>query len=323
MQEIGVWHITENGPAKLAPSSIDLEAHLEVWIERDPALLEAGLVIIGRQFHVEGGPIDLLAIDPQGRWAVIEIKRGTVRRDTIAQALDYASCIATMPYDELAQKANAYLAKSGAGEMLDSVLATRLGTAAVQDEARNIVMFVVGTDRDAGLERMVQYLANNFGMSLRVVTYKVFETEPGRRLLVRELSASEISPPPLPKPSSITVEQVCSLADSLGTGAPFRAILDASTALGLHARPYKTSIMYAPPSNKTRCLFTVWTHPDEGTGRIGIWVGAETFAQFYPVTEEQVTEELGGNGWLKLEPAAIGGFVEGVNRLFAQIGAAS
>ena len=40
------------------------ERHLEEWIEKDPALLQGGLAIVGRQIVLEGGRLDLLALDP-------------------------------------------------------------------------------------------------------------------------------------------------------------------------------------------------------------------------------------------------------------------
>jgi RecB family endonuclease NucS len=66
-----------------------------------PAYWRKGLTIVGRQFMTAAGPLDLLARDPQGRWVVIEIKRGVLRRETVAQALDYAACLAAFPSDEL------------------------------------------------------------------------------------------------------------------------------------------------------------------------------------------------------------------------------
>ena len=75
MNAIGLWQIAEAGPARLVVASVAAERDLEDWIERDPALLERGLVIVGRQLRLEGGPLDLLTLDPQGRWVLIEIKR--------------------------------------------------------------------------------------------------------------------------------------------------------------------------------------------------------------------------------------------------------
>jgi len=42
MSRLGVWRIRGRGPERVQPATIGFEAHLEDWIERDPALLEAG-----------------------------------------------------------------------------------------------------------------------------------------------------------------------------------------------------------------------------------------------------------------------------------------
>lgn len=65
---------------------IDLEGYLKTWIERDPALLQSGLTIVGRQEPVEVGRLHLLPLGRQGRSVVIEITLGGVRRQVVAQA---------------------------------------------------------------------------------------------------------------------------------------------------------------------------------------------------------------------------------------------
>jgi len=55
MSQIGLWHITDDGPKILKRGGIGLEKNLEAWIERDPSLLQIGLEIVGRQVRVEGG----------------------------------------------------------------------------------------------------------------------------------------------------------------------------------------------------------------------------------------------------------------------------
>jgi RecB family endonuclease NucS len=59
--------MTDVGPRRLESSTPDLETQLESWIEQDPDLVQFGLRILGRQVRVETGPMDLLALDPQGR----------------------------------------------------------------------------------------------------------------------------------------------------------------------------------------------------------------------------------------------------------------
>ena len=70
------------------------EAVLEDWLEENPdGILEDGkLLIIGRQIDTNiGSTIDLFALDRVGDVVVVELKRDRTPRDTLAQALEYAS----------------------------------------------------------------------------------------------------------------------------------------------------------------------------------------------------------------------------------------
>jgi hypothetical protein len=321
VRQIGIWRITDTGPQKLTVSSIDLERHLEEWIERDPGLLENGLAIVGRQVKVEAGSIDLLAIDPQGRWAVIEVKRGALYRETLAQALDYAACVAAMPHELLGEKVSQYLRgrkPKGAAE-LEVILRERVGEADVQDEPRELRVFLVGTGHDRGLDRLVDFLSGVHGISISVVSYEVYQLADGQRVLVRELAESETARVETIERALPTPEELCARAEDAGIGPQFRAIYEAATRHGLYPRPFKRSLMFASPSNRTRSLFTIWADP-AGGGEMSMWLGPEAFAQFYPVAEEEVAAELGGRDWRRLSEADVNAFVDALNRLFERIG---
>ena len=106
---LAAWQVSTDGPRRLTPGGIELETVLEGWIERDIGLIDPGLLVIQRQLHVEGGILDLLCVDVQGRATVIEIKRGKLIRETVAQGLDYAASIALMPVAALRERIGAYL----------------------------------------------------------------------------------------------------------------------------------------------------------------------------------------------------------------------
>ena len=81
------------------------EEDLEYLLESNPdAILDEELMIIGRQIVTNlNTSIDLLGLNRTGNIAVIELKRDRTPRDTIAQALEYASYIEQLNYNQLEQ----------------------------------------------------------------------------------------------------------------------------------------------------------------------------------------------------------------------------
>ena len=292
MTKVGLWQIAEEPPRRLKETTIDLEQDLENWIENDPALVQPGLEIVGRQIAVEGGRLDLLAIDPQGRWVIIEIKRSFLRREVIAQVLDYASSFNDLSDVDLREKLQGYLEKNN--KNLDDILKQRGALDSLNPENREIVSFVIGTGKQPGLERIGNYLSQKYDFPISIITFQVFETSDGSKILSREVADAEGQIPGTRK-SEATVQNVISLAHSKGVGDIFCKILTSSKDLGFCPRPYTTSIMFTPPSNKTRMLFTIWV--ESKNGGIKAYVGPSAFAEFYPISVEEVEKYIGPDGW--------------------------
>ena len=314
MGRVGVWAISGDGPRRLGPASLDLEQRLEEWIERDPSLLEPGLTIVGRQLRLDAGLLDLLALDPQGRWIVIEIKRAALRRDTIAQGLDYAACIATMPAPELSAKVNAYLATTSQPRTtLEILLRERIGEETAGD-ARDVLVYVVGTGRDAGLERMLSFLSSS-GVTIRAFTFDAF-TVGNEGILVRELTDGEaITTAASPLISSTPVGVLSQAAPAM---APVLTnLVEMAQHLGLAARPWKNCVMIAPARHRGRALITVWPAP-QPDGRVKVYVAPETFAEYFSVSEDQVRTALRQSGGSKmLDADAIKVLTDGLSELLA------
>ena len=74
-----------------------LEQDLQAALRSDIGQLEPGLRIADddSELRVESGFIDILAIDKDGVWTVVELKAGKARPDVIAQILGYMGCIDT------------------------------------------------------------------------------------------------------------------------------------------------------------------------------------------------------------------------------------
>lgn len=305
MSQLGVWRIGEHGPQRVQPATVDFEAQLESWIERDPGLLEAGLRIVGRQVRTEAGPVDLLGVDPQGRWVVIELKRGRLYRDALAQALDYAACVAAMPEEEIRSVVNDYLRGRDDTD--------RPGVVEDQVGQREFRVCVVGLSRDPSLDRVVRFLSESCAVPITVITFEAYSLPEGGRLLVRQLSESEALLAP-----TRTVESVAAEAEVRGVGVPFRKLVETAERNGLYLRPWKRCVMVAPPANRSRALFTVWNEPDGD--RLVLWLGTEAIAEFYPpLTEEEIKGELGPGGWRKLTEEDADGFASALDRLFARV----
>ena len=93
-----IWRNDGSGWRLLAPVGFDAEATLHSLIEEAPQLLPlAGtprLSVVGREVWLGNGYADLLAVEPSGRLAIIEIKlarSAEARRAVVAQVLAYAT----------------------------------------------------------------------------------------------------------------------------------------------------------------------------------------------------------------------------------------
>lgn len=286
---LAAWKITADGPCRLSTGLVELEKHLEDWIAADPGLVDRGLLVVQRQLHVDGGFLDLLCVDPQGRATIIEIKRGKLIRDTIAQALDYASSIARLPSSTLQAAIHGYLKgsqdHSGLAALLDE-----------SDEAvREVVVVVVGIGAEPGLERMIEFLGSTYSMPIRAVTFDVFALDDGSRILVREETEPESATAGRMPQMEYTPGAVIALAGGPESerGKRMMRLVAAAERQGLYARPYKYSFMLTPSNNKNRYLMTVWRH---GAGdELRLSFSAEAFAEFFPVSAEDVRQTLGSD----------------------------
>ena len=78
--------------------------HLEEWAVEEPRILGENLLVITSEyakFEDLRERLDILAIDPEGKLVVVELKRDRADRTTDLQAIKYASYCATLTAEEI------------------------------------------------------------------------------------------------------------------------------------------------------------------------------------------------------------------------------
>ena len=84
MEEVKLWAIDGSHVEDLKPASqTETEKLLEDSLVSSPDMLLEDMILVGRQTPTEGGPLDLLGVDGDGRLVVFELKRGTLTRVTV------------------------------------------------------------------------------------------------------------------------------------------------------------------------------------------------------------------------------------------------
>ncbi|MBN1667470.1 MAG: hypothetical protein JW862_10290 [Anaerolineales bacterium] len=112
---------------------------------------------------------------------------------------------------------------------------------------REVSILLVGTGQAAGLDEVVTFLTEDHDFPIAVITFDVYQTGSGERMLVRELTEADTdTPQPTVTPSQRPVaifEQLAGAADKHGSGLIARRIAEIAARHGLHSHNYATSIM--------------------------------------------------------------------------------
>ena len=185
--ETAVWKLGSQ-LEKIASSVMEKENTLEDCIAADPSIVDDNIMIIGRQVVTAyGGVIDLLAIDSEGDLVVIELKRGKTPREAVAQLLDYASWVTTIAYDQILQTFAQYqlhYLESAATASFEQAFFDRFEANVPETVNTSHRLILVASELDASSERIVDYLADNYGVPVNAALFQHF-ADGGRDYLMR------------------------------------------------------------------------------------------------------------------------------------------
>jgi hypothetical protein len=178
--EVALWRLGDR-PEKVSLSAIDSEALLEDALEKDLSILSSELMLIGRQVPTSYGKfIDMLAMDATGKLSVIELKKARTPREVVAQVIDYASWVQSLSYEEIA----AIFSDKNSGKKLEEAFDEAFGISLPEQINQSHELIVVASELDPSTERIIDYLAENYGVPVNAVFFRFFRDE-GRDYLAR------------------------------------------------------------------------------------------------------------------------------------------
>ena len=187
MDEVKIWALEDSGVVELERAEkTQTEKTLEDTLVDNPGLLEAGLTLVGRQTPTQGGPLDLLGVDEDGKLVVFELKRGTLSRDAVAQVIDYTSDLTARGLEGLTSHIAARSGQHGI-QKIDDLEEWFLNRFPERDPASLLPprMVLVGLGSDDTTSRMVKFLFNT-GVDISLLTFQGFSFN-GQTLLAKQV----------------------------------------------------------------------------------------------------------------------------------------
>lgn len=211
--EIKVWQIVETELEPLDVSMVQAGRReyddLEQWIKHNPKILGDDLLIIGEQVSTKSGVIDFLGIDHLGNLNIIELKRDTLPREVLAQAIDYASDVASWDIDKINDICTKFTDTRLEDYLNENFEEIDLDDLIINKSQR---LLLVGFSVEEPLQRMVEWLSDNFDVSINALILEYIKTKSGDELIARTM----IIPEAIEKTKMSKKQGKISMSDSPG-----------------------------------------------------------------------------------------------------------
>ena len=259
--EFGIWEVdeaTKDSKRLEEAERTGTEALLEDILVQNPAMLMPGLELVGRQLPTANGYLDLLGVDSEGRLVVFELKRETLTRRAVAQAVDYASWLDSLDEAELYRLIGENSGRHGIVEIgnfeewydsndnWDSL-----------ESLKPVRIVLVGLGADEPARRMADWMARK-GVEIDLLTFHGYR-HGDRMLLARQLESGDDTwkPPRSPSHNAIREERRKAIDLEVDKYKMKGLWEDAEAVLGSRTnRSYKKKLGIVFYHNKKRTLST-------------------------------------------------------------------
>lgn len=175
-----------------AKTALELEKHLECWLENSPwAIAQEPLLIIGRQTVAntdDYGTIfpDLLGIDKDGNLVIIELKRGRTPREVIAQLLEYAAWANDLSDEKIFDIATSYTQSVNSGKDIETLFQDTFEIDEIPSLNQRLRLFVAAEEITPSVSKVCRFLRQVHGVDVNCVQFNIFQTESGEVLVNSE-----------------------------------------------------------------------------------------------------------------------------------------
>ena len=273
MQEVRLWEVVSGKTLReISGSQISLEDQLEDWLANDISLLDPNLLVIGRQVHTDFGKVmDLLCLDRVGDTVVVELKKGQTPRDTVAQALEYASWVKDLSHERITEIADEYLSKGGSSSLAEA-FQERFETELPQELNLGHRILVVAETIDASTRRIVGYLFDK-NVPINVATVQQFTDSSGKSFLAQvyliepEEAETKSRAGSRRGPPQQTISGLQELAETNGVGKLYSRVRNGLRGV-LSPNAYENRVWYRlrQPDGGFRTALIVYAIPHEDHG---------------------------------------------------------
>lgn len=291
-QTIQLWEVKGRGLEEVEKRDIELERWLEDLLEQDISVISNDLLVIGRQVVTAfGKAVDLLCLNSEGDVVIVELKRGEAPREAIAQALEYASWVDDLSYEDVVNIANDYLKKRGLTikdafrEKFDGQLPD------VLNEAHEILIVATGLDDQS--ERVIEYLSQH-GIRINAIILNYFKTKDGREFLAKtQLIPESMERERKGEKRTPSDEELKAVVEERGVGELFSVLFDGLSRLFDDKRKkYDLVTFYGRQDGRLNAIFRIdLSQSDEQKGLV-FQVYMTRLAKYLNITEQDCKKLL-------------------------------
>ena len=211
--------------ATLAGLELQERAHLQEWLLANPSILGAGVQVVTCEYDrwqsasgdAVADRLDILAIGPDGRLVVVELKRGAAPHTIHMQAVNYAAMVSRLTLGDVAELYAAF--RTRRGQPMDAESALTLLTTQfllTSETIRRPRIVLVASDFPPAVTASVVWL-NEQDVDLSLIRFRPYRLEDGQLVV----SFNRLFPVPDVEEFTIGRRAEVSAAPEDDAGAPW------------------------------------------------------------------------------------------------------